>query len=172
MIVTIGGLAGTGTTTSAEALSKKLDIPFISAGDIFRQMAKESEMSILEFGEFAENNIDVDMEIDNRQKKLAENSENLIIEGRLSAYFIEADLKIWMITPFDVRVQRICGRESKSFDLASKEVKIREDSEAKRYLDIHKIDINNLNIYDLILNTNSFNPDSITEIIISTLKVI
>jgi len=172
MIITIGGLAGTGTTTTADTLSKKLNIPFISAGDIFRQMAKESKMSILDFGEFAENNIDVDIEIDSRQKKLAENSENLILEGRLSAYFTEANLKVWMITPFDVRVQRICERESKSFDSASEEVKIREDSEAKRYLEIHKIDINNLNIYDLILNTNSFNPVSITEIISSTLKVI
>ncbi|MDR2830319.1 MAG: cytidylate kinase family protein [Methanobrevibacter sp.] len=172
MIITIGGLAGTGTTTAADVLSKKFNVPFISAGDIFRQMAKESKMSILEFSDFAENNLDVDIEIDNRQKKLAENSENLIVEGRLSAYFIEADLKVWMITPFDIRVQRICERESKSFDLASEEVKIREDSEAKRYLEIHKIDINNLNLYDLILNTNRFDPDSITEIISSTLKVI
>ncbi|MDR2623089.1 MAG: cytidylate kinase family protein [Methanobrevibacter sp.] len=172
MIITIGGLAGTGTTTAADALSKKLNIPFVSAGDIFRQMAKESKMSILEFGDFAENNADVDIEIDNRQKKLAADYEDLIVEGRLSAYFIEADLKVWMITPFDIRVQRICERESKSFDLASGEIKIREDSEAKRYLEIHNIEINNLNLYDLILNTNSFSPDGITEIISSTLKVI
>ena len=28
MIITIGGLAGTGTTTTAELLSEKLDIPY------------------------------------------------------------------------------------------------------------------------------------------------
>ena len=39
MIITIGGLAGTGTTTLAEKLSEKLDIPYISAGFIFREMA-------------------------------------------------------------------------------------------------------------------------------------
>ena len=33
MIITIGGLAGTGTTTTAELLSKKLDIPYISDKD-------------------------------------------------------------------------------------------------------------------------------------------
>jgi cytidylate kinase len=172
MIITIGGLAGTGTTTASEILSKKLNIPYVSAGDIFRQMAKEYEMSILKFGEFAENNIDVDIEIDKRQKKIAENSENLIVEGRLSAYFVESDLKIWMIAPLIIRAERICERESKSFDLATNEIKIREDSESKRYLKIHNIDINNLDIYDLIINTNSFNPDSIVEIINSTLKVI
>ncbi|MDR2874164.1 MAG: AAA family ATPase [Methanobrevibacter sp.] len=172
MIITIGGLAGTGTTTSSEILSKKLKIPYISAGDIFRQMAKEYDMSILKFSEFAENNIDIDLEIDKRQKEIAKNSKNLIVEGRLSAYFVESDLKIWMIAPLTVRAKRICERESKSFDLATSEIKIREDSEAKRYLEIHNININNLDIYDLIINTNSFNPGSIVEIINSTLKVI
>ena len=56
MIITIGGLAGTGTTTTAELLSEKLDIPYISAGFVFREMAAERGMSVLEFSEFAEGN--------------------------------------------------------------------------------------------------------------------
>ncbi|MDR1721665.1 MAG: AAA family ATPase [Methanobrevibacter sp.] len=169
MIITIGGLAGSGTTTAADILSKKLDVPFVSAGDVFRQMAKESGMSILEFGEHAEGNTEIDIEIDRRQKELAENTDKLIVEGRLSAYFVEADLKVWLTAPLAVRAQRICNRELKSIDLAHEEIRIREESEAKRYLEIHNIDINNLDIYDLIVNTNSFNPDSIAEIINSTL---
>ena len=39
MIITIGGLAGSGTTTAAKVLSEKLNIPFISSGAIFREMA-------------------------------------------------------------------------------------------------------------------------------------
>ena len=77
MIITIGGLAGTGTTTAAEILSKKLDIPYISAGSIFREMAKEKGMSVLEFSEFAEGNDDIDKEIDKRQAELAKSSKNL-----------------------------------------------------------------------------------------------
>jgi cytidylate kinase len=172
MIITIGGLAGSGTTTAAEVLSSKLNIPFVSAGDIFRDMARESGMSIIEFGEFAEGNTEIDTEIDRRQEKLAKESEDLILEGRLSAFFVEADLKIWMTAPLEVRTQRICNRESKSLDLANKEIKIREESEAKRYLEIHNIDISNFDIYDLILNTNRFDPESISKIIITTLKVI
>lgn len=57
MIITIGGLAGSGTTTAADVLSKKIDIPFISAGSIFRDMAKEKEMSLIEFSKYAEDNI-------------------------------------------------------------------------------------------------------------------
>ena len=173
MIITIGGLAGTGTTTLSEVLSEKLDIPYISAGFIFREMAKEKGMSVLEFSEFAEGNDDIDKEIDKRQAEIAKSSENLIIDGRLSAYFVEnADLRIWLMTPFDIRSERIAQREEKSVDVAKNEIIIREKSEALRYMDIHNIDISNLDIYDIIINTGSFDPESISEIITTTLKVI
>ena len=172
MIITLGGLAGTGTTTTAELLSEKLDIPYISAGYVFRQMASERGMSVLEFSEFAEGNDDIDKEIDKRQAELAKSSDNLIVEGRLSAYFVEADLKLWLVTPFDLRSQRIAERESKSVDVASEEIIVREESEALRYMDIHNIDIKNMDIYDLIINTGTFNPEEVSEIILTTLKVI
>ena len=172
MIITIGGLAGTGTTTLAEVLSEKLDVQFISAGFIFRQMAAERGMSVLEFSEFAEGNDEIDKEIDKRQAEIAESSENLIIEGRLSAYFVEADLKLWLMTPFEVRSKRIAQREDKSVDVAKSEIITREKSEALRYKEIHNIDISNMEIYDLIVNTDSFDLESISEIIIQTLKVI
>lgn len=172
MIITIGGLAGSGTTTAAEALSKKLNIPFISAGSIFRDMAKEKEMSLLEFSKFAEDNTAIDIELDKRQVKIAKESENLIVEGRLSAHFIEADLRVWLLAPLDTRAERVRVRESKSMELAIDEIIIRENSEALRYLDIHDINIHNFDIYDLVINTNRFNPDSIAEIILITLKVI
>ena len=173
MIITIGGLAGTGTTTLAEVLSERLDIPFISVGSIFREMAAERGMSVLEFSEFAEGNDDIDKEIDKRQALKAKSAENLIIEGRLSAFFVEnADLRICLMTPFDVRSKRIAQREDKSVELAKEEIITREKSEALRYMEIHNIDISNMEIYDLIINTDSFDPQSISEIIIQTLKVI
>jgi len=173
MIITIGGLAGTGTTTLAEVLSEKLDVPYISAGSIFREMAVEHGMSVLEFSEFAEGNDDIDKEIDKRQAEKAKSSENLIIEGRLSAFFVDnADLRLCLMTPFDVRSKRIAQREDKSVEVAKSEIITREKSEALRYKEIHNIDISNMEIYDLIINTDSFDPQSISEIIIQTLKVI
>ena len=104
MIITVGGLAGTGTTTTAEGLSEKLNIPYISAGSVFREMAAERGMTVLEFSEFAEGNDDIDKEIDRRQAEKAKEAENLIIEGRLSAYFVEnADLRLWLVTQVQVQ---------------------------------------------------------------------
>ena len=146
MIITIGGTAGSGTTTAAKVLSERLEIPFVSAGAIFREMAAERGMT--------------------------PEAQDLIVEGRLSAYFIDADLKVCFTAPLEVRAKRVCEREDKSIELAKEEILSREESEALRYMDIHNIDIRNMDIYDLIINTDSFDPDSIAEIILTTLKVI
>ena len=173
MIITVGGLAGTGTTTTAELLSEKLNIPYISAGFVFREMAAERGMSVLEFSEFAEGNDDIDKEIDRRQAEKAKSADNLIVEGRLSAFFVDnADLRVWLVTPFDVRSKRISDREEKSVEVAKNEIIVREESEALRYMEIHNIDISNMDIYDIIINTDTFNPEKVSEIIIQTLKVI
>ena len=166
MIITIGGVAGSGTTTASKILSEKMNIPYISAGDIFRQMAVEHEMDILKFSEYAEDNIEIDKKIDQRQAEIAQENEALIVEGRLSAYFIDADLKVCFIAPLDVRAERISQREGKPLSMVKKEIIQRGESEAKRYQEIHQIDIKNLDIYDLIINTHSFNPQSIANIIL------
>ena len=130
-----------------------------------------------------ENNIDycqwycghfhIDKEIDKRQALKAKSAENLILEGRLSAFFVDnADLRICLMTPFDVRSKRIAQREDKSVEVAKEEIITREKSEALRYMEIHNIDISNMDIYDIIINTDTFKPESVSEIIIQTLKVI
>jgi cytidylate kinase len=172
MIITISGLAGSGTTTASKILSEKMGIPYISAGDIFRQMAAERNMDILEFSKFAEENEDIDILIDKRQSELAKEKENLIIEGRLSAYFVEADLKIWFMTSIDTRTKRICKRENKSYEIVKKEIISRSNSEAKRYHEIHNIDIENMEVYDLIINTGNFHAESVADIILKVVEVI
>ena len=172
MIITIGGPAGSGTTTAAKVLSENLNIPYLSTGSIFRDMAKEKGMSVLEFSKFAENNTDIDKEIDWRQAELAYEAGDIVVEGRLSAYFIEADLKIWLTAPLDVRAKRVHDRENKSIEQAVHEIKIREESEASRYKEIHNIDLYDYNIYDVVINSDSFNPESISQIITDILKVI
>ena len=80
MIITIGGTAGSGTTTAAKVLSERLEIPFVSAGAIFREMAAERGMTPVEFGKFAENNTDIDKEIDNRQANLQRKLKILLLK--------------------------------------------------------------------------------------------
>lgn len=172
MIITIGGLAGSGTTTASKILSKKLDVPYLSAGDIFRQMAAERDMDVLEFSRFAEENENIDILLDKRQAEIAKQHDNVIVEGRLSAHFVEADLKVGFIAPIDVRIERICKRENKPYEVVKEEIISRSNSEAKRYHEIHGIDINDMEIYDLIINTGKFNAECIADVILKLVEVI
>ncbi|MGZ7046852.1 MAG: (d)CMP kinase [Methanobacterium sp.] len=172
MIITISGLAGSGTTTATKVLSRKMGIPYISAGDIFRQMAVEKNMELIQFSKFAEENESIDIEIDKRQSQIAKENKDIIIEGRLSGYFVDADLKLWFIAPLDVRTRRIAEREDKPFEIVSEEIIKRSKSEAKRYKEIHNIDIENMEVYDLIINTGNFHPESIADIIMKVVEVI
>jgi predicted cytidylate kinase len=100
MRITVSGLPGSGTTSLARYLEKKHGFTMISAGEVFRQLAKEHNMELAEFGRLAESDASFDKMIDARQKEIAEANDNIIVEGRLSGWMVpQADLKIWLHAP-------------------------------------------------------------------------
>jgi shikimate kinase len=110
MRITISGPPGSGTTSLARYLAGKYGLEFISAGEVFRRLAREHGMDLAEFGRFAESDPSVDRMIDARQKEIGEASEKIIVEGRLSGRMIEnADLRIWLAASLACRAKRIAG---------------------------------------------------------------
>ncbi len=165
MIITISGPIGSGKTTVAKALSEKFNLRHISAGKVFRDMAKERKMSLQEFSKLAEENPEIDREVDQRQIALAKNG-NVVIDGRLSAHLIkDADLRIWLKASIEERARRVSMRENISYEVALKETLAREASEKKRYKEIYNIDIDNLEPYDVVLNTELWDAENIIEVI-------
>ena len=64
LTIAISGPAGSGKTTYAKRLAKELGLRYVSAGRLFRKMAKERDLSLVEFGKIAEKDFDIDREID------------------------------------------------------------------------------------------------------------
>ena len=118
-----------------------------------REMARERGMDLLEFSRYAESHPEVDREIDERQKELASQGD-CVVEGRLSAYFVPSDFKVWLKADLKVRASRARGRGDSDADIL-KAIKIREASERKRYKKFYNINIKNLSIYDLVLYTTN-----------------
>ncbi len=170
MIITIGGSIGSGKTTLAERISKKFKFRHISAGEIMREMAKEKGMSLLEFSKYAESNLEIDREIDGRQKRLVR-GKNCIIDGRLSAYFLKPDIAIWLNASLGIRAKRIMQRDGiKKFSEAKKHIAKREKSEKIRYRKIYGIDLEDMGIYDLIINTGKFDIKTMGDIISAAIR--
>uniref|UniRef100_A0A7J2TIP7 Cytidylate kinase n=1 Tax=Archaeoglobus fulgidus TaxID=2234 RepID=A0A7J2TIP7_ARCFL len=171
MKITISGPPGSGKTTVAKILSEKLKIKLISAGSVFRQLAKEKGMSLEDFSRLAEINPEIDILIDKMQREMAEREKNAIIEGRLSAWMIkDADLKVLIFAEAEVRYSRIAKREGKDIYIVRQETKMREEMEKRRYQKYYGINVDDWSVYDLIINSTRLSAEKIAEIIIAALK--
>lgn len=164
MIITISGLIGSGKTTVANSMARSLKMRRVSAGEIFREMARERGMTVVEFAKLAEDNKEIDREIDKRQVEEAKDGD-VIIDGRLSGYLTDADFKVWLSAPIEVRAKRVAGREGVSYDEALKDIKKRETSDIERYKALYSIDLTNLSIYDVVLNTSLWDAEKVVEIL-------
>ena len=173
MNITIGGLPGSGKSTVSKILAQKLNLNYLNAGDIFRNLAKKKGMTLEEFGVYAEQNPSVDQAIDNKLIEVAKQG-SAILEGRLAAFMlvrntIEAK-KFWLEAPLKVRGERIAKRENKPLETALSEIQERERMEWDRYFQLYNIDLNDVQNYDDIIDTSTISPEEIAEKIIQGMK--
>lgn len=170
MIITISGPPGSGKSTLSRILSVKLGMEHISMGDIFRKCAEDRCMCLAEYGLLAKKNGDIDRELDAMQKRIAKEKDNIILEGRLSGILVEADLKVWLKAPVEVRAERIAKRENKLIPVAIAETSEREECERERYLGYYNIDIKDLSVYDMVIDSSKWEAEEISEIVMKAVE--
>ena len=174
MRITISGPPGSGKTTACKALSETLGIKSVVFGHIFRQMAVDRGISLAELGSLAEKDPTIDKMIDDTILKTARENENIILESRLSAYMLSRNsipaFKIYLKASPKVRMERVGIREDESLETTIKKTEEREASEAKRYMMYYNIDIKDLSVYDLIVDTDNLNPQEVMDVIMNALE--
>jgi cytidylate kinase len=163
MLITVSGPAGSGKSTLAASLADALDYEHVSGGDIFRELAEEREMTPLELNKQAEEDETIDLDLDRRLRSIARDRDDLVLESRLAGWMAGdyADIKLWLHAPLEIRADRIAQRENKPFEQAREETRERAESEAHRYLEYYDIDIEDLSIYDLAVNTARWGPQGV-----------
>ena len=171
--ITISGTPGSGKSTVAKLLEKKLGIKYIYSGMIFREMAEKHKMPLKEFGKYCEENSEIDKELDNRQIEILKKGD-VILEGRLAGWLAHLNsikaLKVAIITDLKTRAKRIVKREKGSVEKRKKEILEREKSEAKRYKNYYNIDLDDRSIYDIVIDSGDKTPKEITDIIINEIQ--
>ncbi|MBS7382629.1 MAG: AAA family ATPase, partial [Candidatus Methanomethylophilaceae archaeon] len=89
MRITISGPPGSGKTTACNNLSEALGLKAVVFGKIFREIAAEKNISLIELGAMAEKDPTIDKGIDERIVEIARENEDIILESRLSAYMLK-----------------------------------------------------------------------------------
>jgi CMP/dCMP kinase len=171
--ITISGLPGTGKTTVAKLLEKRLGLRYVYSGEIFREMAKKHKMPLEEFGKYCETHQEIDKKLDRYQLGILRKG-NVIVEGRISGWLAYKNhipaVKVLLDADINVRVGRILKREPGELEKRKKEILDREKSEATRYKKYYSIDVRDTSIYDVIINASEKTPEEIMNIIIEHLE--
>ena len=165
LVITLAGHHGSGRSTNAKLLAESLGLRYISTGMLFRERAEELGVSLEEMNRQAAEDREFDNWLDNRTKEESR-KRGIVIDANLSAWMADdPDLRIYVTCPFEERVKRIADREGREYAEVEQETRAREELEQRRYQDYYDMDISDLTVYDVILNTGIFSIEASARIL-------
>lgn len=166
--IVLGGLAGSGKSTTAKLLAKRFGLRRVSAGDMFRAMAKEAGMGLIDFGRKAEKEPEIDRELDERMIAEARKG-GAILDGRATAYLTDKRripaLRIWLAVDPRVSAKRVAGRDGLTVKEALRKSAKREREVAKRLKLLWGVDTTDTSYYDAAIQTDDYSPKEVADII-------
>ena len=170
-VITISGLHGTGKSSVADIVAKRFGLKRVSAGVIFRELAKKRGLTLEEFSIVAEDDESIDRELDALLKTTAMKG-NVLLDGQLAGWMAGdyANFKILLTASVDARVKRIAERDEVSLEHARRETLNREESERERYLEFYGVDISDQSIYDLVLNTEKYDLQGVIKVLTTAIE--
>jgi cytidylate kinase len=174
--IAVSGDLGSGKSTVAAELSRRLGLAKVSLGDIHRSMARSRGMSELQFNRYSQRDTEVDAAVDGLQRDLASSGRPLIVDSRLGWYFFTDAFKVELKADSLVAARRVLARPASategygSLDAALRGLAERAESERGRFIDTYGVDKAWPGNYDMVCDTTSASPDEVTELIIEVYR--
>lgn len=178
MIITISGLPGSGKGTVGKRVAKALGYKYLSVGDMLGEIATEMGISIAELLKRGETDPSADHKVDEYQKRLGREKDNLVVDGRLSWHFIPHSFKVYIKVNVEEGARRIMGdldnrpdEAYSSVEEAIKKLRQRIESESTRYIKMYNgINPHDEKHYDYILDTTTLAIEEATETLLDRIK--
>lgn len=174
-IITIAGKPGSGKSTAAKGVAEQLGFMHFSSGDLFRVLAKEQGVDLLQANLDAEEGEEIsqiDYLVDQKLRDLGKSTDELVIDSRLAWHWMPDSYKVFLDLDLETAASRILQKipperieaEHIPKDPAkyAKLLKNRLASEARRYKKVYDVDPYDHANYDLIINTGE---NSIEEVV-------
>ncbi|HEX8804446.1 MAG TPA: cytidylate kinase family protein [Acidimicrobiales bacterium] len=173
MLITVSGPPGSGTTTASRRIARDLAVELLPGGEVFRAMASERSLTLAAFGAYAAGDPAIDVELDSRLADRARKGD-VVIESRLAGWIVRNEglpaVATWVDCDARIRASRVAAREGITVERALADNAARQAVERERYLKHYGIDVDDLSIYDLVLDSGALSPGEIADAVVSAAR--
>lgn len=163
-IITIAGAVGSGKSSTAKRVASLLSYQHLSSGDLFRKIASERGLSVEALNLTAEEQADIDHQVDSWLKELGQTGSKVVIDSRLAWHWMPESYKVFLTLDHDTAAERIFnhiqteGRVSQtgtSLEEVRQNIDTRVASEQKRYRELYNVDVTDTAPFDLVIDTKT-----------------
>ncbi len=172
--ITISGQLGSGKSTITKLLSDKLGWANYSTGYVQRLIAKKYGISTLELNQRAISDKTIDEEIDAVFKNPPWKNQPCVVDSRLAFHFMPNSFKVCLRVDPKVAAERVfkanrATERYSSVEQAQDYLQKRRQYEQAHFMKNYGLNIDQDNLFDLIIDTTHQTPDEICQKIISAL---
>jgi len=165
MNITITGNLGSGKSSVCKEL-EKAGFTIISAGDIFRQIAAEKGMTVIELNEAAKKDRSIDDMLDSRSTKLGKELDHTVFDSRLAWHFVENSFKVFLLVDTGEAARRVFDDDRsvevyQNVEEAKAGLEERAGLEQVRFRELYGIDYYDASNYDLIIESTCASPGQV-----------
>jgi cytidylate kinase len=177
-IITITGLPGSGKSSTANGVAKKLGYARYSSGQFMREIALKRGLTLDQSQQLAKTDPSIDEEVDREVQKMGA-EEDLVIDSRTAFHWIPESFKVLLKLDLKIAAERIYKEITETGRLNQTATSIEEvytkmlkriESECKRYQEKYGIDYREEKNYDLVVDTAKNSLPQVIEIITEAYK--
>jgi predicted cytidylate kinase len=173
IIISFNGQEGSGKSTIAKLVAEKLGWPRFYMGQIFRDKATESGLTLVDFLRSLEKDPTKEKEIDSYMDTLVKKNKSFVIEGRVAWHLIPQSIKIYLKVDAQAAAKRIFkvlnedhARTNEDSGLNSitsieKSILQRREKDSLRYFNLYGIRQDDENNYDFVIDTTELSIEEV-----------
>lgn len=171
MIITITGKPCSGKSSVIQYFAKKYNFEMIDCGQMFREVALERGIDILNLNR--EKDASIDKEVDTKVEKIGKERlfDDIIFGSRTGWHLIPRSFKVFIDLNLDEQARRLLGSDRNSenlnisFEQAKQDLLERWNLENERYRMIYNIDNCDQSKFDCVVDSSNLTIEETAEYI-------
>jgi cytidylate kinase len=176
-IIVLGGLPGSGKSTTVGVIAERLGYDTFSTGDFTREMAIERGLTLEAFNEECARSGDIDHTIDAELKKIEGSKDKMVVDSHLAFHFIPSSFKVFLDISLEQSAKRIfndstsairkrSGDTMETLEEAYERTQKRIENHKERYRRLYGLDPYDASQFDLIVDATRDTPEDIATMVI------